>query len=308
MAISDNCVSNPMSAKISYDLQEDPFPMAKRLDADALAKNLTSNPIDAKNYLFGWQLSSALYFGLRVHEVCKFKPFVHLRKDCSELHVQGKGGRLRVVQLDEQMQNVAKRILEAMPQMFGPECQNHYLAPDSKAVNTLDANMQIFWRRMDFYGLTRDAIGITAHTLRKDCAVREMKKRGLEVMKFPNSIELDTSIEKELEKRGIIESEKPLTLEEEKEAMLAVAEQLGHSRLSVMRAYGRLASEVRIKNTRRLNEKQNQEFAQMYLAGTPVKQLMEAYGLSQNSVYRKAKRFGLPTPMKVAKPPESVAD
>jgi hypothetical protein len=91
------------------------------------------------------------------------------------------------------------------------------------------------------------------------------------------------------------------TLTEEQELMMEVAEQLGHGRLVVMKAYARFQSEKLIKRTRRLTASENDLFRESLLAGASTRELMAMTGLSQAGVYSKAKKQGLPTPTEVKK-------
>jgi hypothetical protein len=68
-----DCVANLESSTIVYEITEDPTPAAKGVDAYGLVKRLTSDPSRTKEFLFGWQIASALYFGLRISEVLRFK-------------------------------------------------------------------------------------------------------------------------------------------------------------------------------------------------------------------------------------------
>jgi integrase len=296
-----DCVVNPESARVIYEVTEDPRPLAKGVDVYRILKDLTANPLRHQEFLFGWQLSTAVYFGLRVREILRLKPFLDFTQDCTELHLKGKGGRPRVVTLEEDQVAIAKNLLKAMPLIFGKDCMKNFLAPITGAVHPLAANRRAFWKMCTKHGLTKDNLGVTTHAFRKEFAVQEMLRRGLQVMKFPNTPEFEDVIDSAVERRQLFEMERPWTLAEEQDLMLEVAEQLGHGRLVVMKAYARLQSEKSIKKTRRLTTAENAFFRESLLAGASTKELMETTGLSQAGVYAKAKKQGLPTPTEVRK-------
>jgi integrase len=302
-----DCVLNPESARITYEIVEDPSPAAKGVNAYKLVEQLVADPTNQKQFLFGWQAAAMVYFGLRIHEVMRFKPFLDLRAGGKELHIVGKGGRPRVILLDEIQQRIGDRLKEAMPIMFGANCEKHFLAFEGRAEQKMKASIKRFYREAKKIGFTRDSSGVTAHVLRKEFALEEMKSRGLKIMQFENSVQLEDAVDAEVEKRKFFDTEKAWSLLEEQEAMCAVAEQLGHTRTSVMRAYGRLASEPKIKKTLRLNASQNKLFIEQYLLAVSVDDLMVNFGLSQRSVYRKARSFNLPTPEAVRRDLELVS-
>jgi hypothetical protein len=122
----------------------------------------------------------------------------------------------RIVALRQDQVAIVMGLKAAMPSIFGKECTKNYLALISDAFLLLAANRRAFWKLCNKHGLTKDNSGITTHAFRKEFAVQEMKRRGLAVMKFPNTPEYEDSIDSAVENRQLFELESPLTLQEER--------------------------------------------------------------------------------------------
>jgi len=167
-----------------------------------------------KDKYVGMQLLLIKAFGLRMKEAISFKPIVNDREHSIEVFDGTKGGRPRLVSIDNDFQMGVLALLKNEVRLKGNP-KGHLGHPD----NTLLQNMRRYSNVLRTCGVTKAGLGVTGHGLRAEYAIDQLISRGL----VPTV-------------RGGLGNK--LKSFSSKEAALKVAEQLGHSRWSVMTAYG----------------------------------------------------------------------
>jgi integrase len=302
-----DCVLDPVSADIEFGVKKGATPDENEFDAGDFIDRLTADPSNRKQFLFGFQVGAMEIFGLRLSEVLKLKPLLDISIRDSVVRVrQGKGGLARDVPLTTAREKAfAKRLLEAMPLMFGEAAESHFLAPDTQAEHKLLANKQQWYRCTAEFGFTKNALGFTGHGFRKEYAVETLRVNGVRLlMEEPNFDKqaFNRMFESVAEEFGLLEAPGVLTLEQEHSVIKMVSERLGHHRVSVIGAYAKTMVLAKGAGAKRMTKGQVSEFVVDYSAGMSVDDLMIKFSIKRDSVYRKAKENGLCAPLQRTAP------
>lgn len=161
----------------------------------------------------GMQLKLIHAFGLRKKEAVMFRPWTSATADGATIQIyQGtKGGRYRVVPITSEYQ----RMVLKQAQEMAPTLSSHIADPSK----TLEQNMRRLQYVLERFGVTKKALGVTAHGLRHEFA----NERYQELTGEPSPLQGGNSA--------------TFTSEQGKRYRRLIAEELGHSRISVTTAY-----------------------------------------------------------------------
>jgi len=168
--------------------------------------------VEADDKFVGRQLKLAHFFGMRVEETMMLRPAVDYDRNSSVLHVRRgtKGGRPRIVLVEKEAQ---KELLETLiEQSFG------------KPVSTMPLRAKLggwlkhFYKVCNRHGISRKD-GITPHGLRHGYAHRLYEEKTGSAPTAVTGVKLD------------------IDYINDRIARLLVAEDLGHSRVSISSAY-----------------------------------------------------------------------
>ncbi|MDN0082466.1 integrase domain-containing protein [Crenobacter sp. SG2305] len=212
-------LKHPANGKRTYVAQQDKSWSAQNLLTDELIAAVSN--YDKR---VGIQLKLIRAFGLRRKEAICFRPHFCLEPDGQHIQVyQGtKGGRFRVIPISNEQQREV--LAEAMAMC--PRHIDHVGDPD----NNLEQNIRRLQYVLERFGITRAKLGVTAHGLRHEYANNRYRQL--------------TGEESPL--RG--GDPRLFSLESTKLKRRQVAEELGHSRISVTTAYYGSARSTRQTN------------------------------------------------------------
>lgn len=180
--------------------------------SDVLPDELIGKIAEFDSYV-GMQLKLIKAFGLRRKEAISFRPHICFEPqgDAIQVYQGTKGGRYRVIPVS----NEEQREVLAAAQKFAKRHSDHMGHPE----RSLEQNLRRFQYVLEKHGITRTQLGVTAHGLRHDYANRRYE--DLVGSKSP-----------------LQGGDKLLFVQEgTKKARRVVAEELGHSRISVTTAY-----------------------------------------------------------------------
>lgn len=226
---AEDYVANPNNARRSLVAKTDKSWSAKDVDADALIAHVSQfDPY------VGIQLKLAKAFGMRKSETVMFKPLQHVDLEHGVITIRDgtKGGRERTapIKTDEQ-----KLVIE--------ECLSRVSRP-SQSLSHPDHNLAQAKRRFNYvcerFGITKKALGVTAHGLR----VQNLNDMYEELTGMPSPVRNYGNVT-----LAISQIEHDL-------ARALVSQHAGHSRVSITNAYigsgrairnGRPAIEDRIR-------------------------------------------------------------
>jgi integrase len=198
-------------------------PSVKRTYAAEKDKSFTGNEIDfwqiwqqvnVEDRFTGMQLLLIKAFGLRKREAILFKPLICDRQHSIEVSVGSKGGKARLVPICNDFQMGVLALCKNFALQSGNP-KRSMAHPD----RTLSQEESRYGNVMKKVGLTKGQKGVTGHGLRAEYSIDRMLEGGI-VATVRGGAGL---------KGGGIE---------ERAGALQVSESLGHSRLSVMPAYG----------------------------------------------------------------------
>jgi integrase len=208
---AESYVENPALVRRRYVATADKGWQAHGVNPDVLI-----DQIAAHDPWVGAQLRVARAFGLRVKEAVMLRPDCATKPDEAgtperylEVTRGTKGGRLRLVPIDTEPKRAA---LEAARRLVGRE-SGHLGHPARDLKQNLDRLHYV----MRKFGVTRRALGITAHGLRHGYAADRYEA----LAGTPAPIRGGCAPEKTTDRR----------------ARLAVAEELGHGREQIVSAY-----------------------------------------------------------------------
>jgi len=195
------------------------------------------------NYPYVWmQLLMCDAFGLRRKESIMIRPWLDEKDGVLHIVLGAKGGRTRSIKIENEYQQV---ILEKAIAFVG-KTSTHLGDPSL----TLEQNIRRFANVMVKYGIKKEgkgALGVTAHGLRSEFAMRAMEDRGL----------------KNILKGGIPEK---MPREQEERIRREVSEMLGHWRPQVTNAY---APPNTVKALNKIREVRAAELSKAFQSLTP---------------------------------------
>lgn len=201
-------LKNPQNGKRTYVAQHDKSWSAQNVMTDELIARIT----EYDQYV-GMQLKLIQAFGLRRKEAVCFRPHICLEADGQHIQVyQGtKGGRFRVIPIQTESQRAILQEAQAL-------CRRHHDHVGDPN-NTLEQNIRRLQYVLEKFGITRSQLGVTAHGLRHEYANNRYRQL--------------TGQESPL--RG--GDRAAFVTEDVKLKRRQIAEELGHSRISVTTAY-----------------------------------------------------------------------
>jgi integrase len=203
----------------------DYFPGLSRQYAATYDKSWSANDADFweiwdrvfdEDLYVAMQLLLICAFGARAKESIMFQPRHQVIADGKvlALHRGTKGGRPRVVPIDDAFKREVVQLLREFAQSRWMGGDGHLGNPD----RTLQQNITRYYTVLHNCGVSKEDIGVTGHGLRSEYACDELERRGI----MPTI------------RGGSGKTDSPLATEI---AYLHVSESLGHGRKSVMPAY-----------------------------------------------------------------------
>lgn len=204
----DQYLQDPARGKRIYVAQQDKSWQAKELLTDDIIAAVT----DYDKHV-GIQLKLLKVFGLRRKEAVCFRPHVCLEPDGQHIQVyQGtKGGRFRIVPVHNDEQRSVLAEARAL-------CHRHN-DHVGKSGKTLEQNLRRLQYVFERFGLTRKQLGVTAHGLRHEYANNRYRQLTGEESPLRGG------------DRALFGTDGVKLLRRQ------IAEELGHSRISVTTAY-----------------------------------------------------------------------
>jgi len=199
-----NYVTDPAEVKRIYAARADASWSTRQIDPETVISSLRAFDGFVAN-----QLLAELRFGLRVKEAIMLRPWRADAGNALMVDDGTKGGRPRIVPLHSSDQREALNFLKA-----AVRTRNSSLADPSLS---LKQAMTRYYVVMRAAGITRRALGITSHGLRKE---------------FANKVYFElTGV------RSPIQGGPPIDRVVDREARLRLVEHLGHARESIGAAY-----------------------------------------------------------------------
>jgi len=198
-------VSNPDSVKRKYVTNEDKTWTGKGIDVLAKIKEVADD-----DERVGLVLELCLSFGVRLKEALLMRPHQSYKEAYVDVNRGTKGGRDRTVSIEEVLQ---KDVLERACLMLSRFSSS--MIPDRVSYDSYRDHVYYICRK---HAITRRQLGIVPHGLRHEYACVWFEKK--------------TGIKPPIKDRGAV-----LPKEQDDQARRELAENLGHSRKSIVGCY-----------------------------------------------------------------------